>query len=261
MITPVQEEVFLQFVGYRTIVISNLSRSLTMLDHVEITNYEISMIQEMANKEDTNPTHHGQLLTFHEQPSFTRETHFQSQYEDFKMPHNFFRANAHCPSPIKRVPDEDCLSIPANSQSFIARKTNLSVMNASDIYNKNNSFIEQDSFLYAKNSPVFQNIEINKPPTHTKSQHYVDQNSSAVFARPELYSSVDQRKSYKNMGTPNTISKEQESIYKRSFPDTGAKAYASVNDSTTGSIRNTNIKNSYYTPERTNLMNICNFSI
>jgi len=45
MITPFQEEIFLQFVSYRALVISNLSRSLSTLDHIEITNYEISMIE------------------------------------------------------------------------------------------------------------------------------------------------------------------------------------------------------------------------
>ena len=45
MITPFQEDIFLQFVSYRALVISNLNFSLSVLDHVEITNYETSMIE------------------------------------------------------------------------------------------------------------------------------------------------------------------------------------------------------------------------
>jgi len=207
-----------------------------MLDHVEVTPYEISMIQEMANKEEI-PNEGGQLLTFHEQPSFTHNPQNQSRYEDFKMPHNFFRANAHCPSPIKKVADEDYFSLPAHSQSFI-QKSNKSPY----IHQKNNSFVEQDSFVYQRNQPMFQNVEIHRPPAPTKSYNYVDQNSSAVFADQQNRGT----RSFKNMGTPSTNSKspiEPESMYKRSFP---------TNDSTAA-----HIKHSYYTPERTNLNNFC----
>jgi len=192
----------------------------------------------MANKEEEAPNG-GQLLTFHEQPSFTHNNpQNQSQYEDFKMPHNFFRANAHCPSPIKKVADEDYFSVPANSQSFILKKSN----NSPFIRIKNNSFVEQDSFVYQKNQPMFQNVEIHRPPAPTKSYPCIDQNSSAVFADQHNKAS----RSFKSVGTPSTISKapiEPESMYKRSFP---------TNDSTAA-----HIKHSYYTPERTNLNNFC----